>query len=198
MTAEPALPDSLAPTTIALAARLKAERASRGWSLAELAARTGVSRAMISKIERGEASPTAELLGRLAAGFNITLASLFTTPQAVAGPLKRRADQTEWRDPATGYLRRAVNAAFGAGDVEIVEVEFPARARVFFDNLRPSDVEQCVWVLDGTLDMTVGEVTHRLERGDSLSMRLDRPLVFANPTDRAIRYVVVLSKGRPQ
>ena len=90
-----------------------------------------------------------------------------------------------------------MSAAFGLGEVEIVEVEFPPAARVYFDNMRPSDVEQCVWVLDGTLDMTVGAQTHRLERGDSLTMRLDEPLVFHNPTGRAIRYVVVLSKARP-
>ena len=59
-----------------LAQRLRLERVSRGWSLAELAERSGASKATISKIERTEASPTAVVLVRLATAFDLTLAGL--------------------------------------------------------------------------------------------------------------------------
>ena len=59
-----------------IAARLLAERTSRGWNLEQLAERSGVSRAMISKVERGESSPTAAVLGRLSAAFGLTLSQL--------------------------------------------------------------------------------------------------------------------------
>src|SRR5690242_20447124 len=87
-----------------LAARLRAEREARGWSLSDLASRSGVSRAMISKIERGEASPTAALLGRLSGAFGLTLSTLLARAEGDAsgiGRVLRASAQPLWRDPAT-------------------------------------------------------------------------------------------------
>ena len=110
-----------------VAARIRGERASRRWSLDDLAERAGVSKAMISKIERGETSPTAALLGRLSAAFGITLSAFFADTAQHRGPV-RRAEQPVWRDPATGYIRRQV-AASPTIPVEMTEVELPARRR---------------------------------------------------------------------
>lgn len=177
-----------------LAARLKSARQSRGWTLDAFAAASGVSRAMISKVERAEVSPTAATLGRLAAGLGVSLASLFSDGKAAGEPLTRAASQPVWTDPATGYVRRNVSPS-GAG-VEIVDVLFPPGERVVFDNpwsARP--LSQQVWVLDGELDMTTGGVTHRLNTGDCLHMRLDTPTAFHNPTARPIRYAVIIHPG---
>src|SRR3977135_2289248 len=90
-----------------LAARLRALRSAAGLTLEALAESSGVSRSMISLIERGESSPTANVLDRLAAGLGVTMASLFDqNPKAEASPLARRADQESWTDPETGYTRR--------------------------------------------------------------------------------------------
>ncbi|MBV9522445.1 MAG: helix-turn-helix transcriptional regulator, partial [Alphaproteobacteria bacterium] len=87
-----------------LGARVKIEREARGWSLTDLAQRSGVSRAMINKVERGEASPTASLLGRLSGAFGLTLSTLLArTETNRAGRLVRAGDQARWTDPATGY-----------------------------------------------------------------------------------------------
>ena len=59
-----------------ISARIRIERESRGWSLSELAERAGASRAMIHKIERGESSPTASMLGRLSGAFGISMSTL--------------------------------------------------------------------------------------------------------------------------
>ena len=59
-----------------LGAKIEGERDRRGWSLRDLADRAGVSRAMISKIEHGQVSATAALLGRLAAAFDLSLSQL--------------------------------------------------------------------------------------------------------------------------
>jgi len=94
-----------------IAARVRALRAERGVSLEALAEACGVSRSMISLIERGETSPTAVVLERLATGLGVMLASLFDAPAAAApaDPVSRRAAQQAWRDPASGYLRRNVS-----------------------------------------------------------------------------------------
>jgi len=181
-----------------IAARVRELRAKRGLSLDGLAGRSGVSRSMISLIERGESSPTAVVLEKLAAGLGMVLASLFDPPAATAssrvGPLARRQDQPEWQDPASGYRRRSVSPPGVPQPMQIVEVHFPPRARVAFDNSeRGLRVHQQVWVLDGAIDVTVGEERHRLRKGDCLAMQLDRPTMFHNRTRQPARYAVVIA-----
>lgn len=178
-----------------LAARLKALRQQRALSLDALADRSGVSRSMISLIERGESSPTAVVLDRLAAGLGVTLASLFADEtNADATPLARRDDQRTWRDPATGYVRRNLSPAAYPSPIELVEVELPAGARVAYDHAsaRGVGVSQQIWLIAGRLALTVGDVTYVLDAGDCLAMRLDAPVAFHNPGTDTARYVVAL------
>ena len=73
------MPNDIGP---ALAARIRLERTSRDWSMEELAKRAGVSRAMISKIEREECSPTATVRGRLSGALGISMSSLLANAEA--------------------------------------------------------------------------------------------------------------------
>ena len=93
--------------TLAIARRLRAEREARGWTIADLAALSGVSKAMISKIERGEASPTASLLVKIAAAFGLPLSLLLARAEGEASRISRADDQQRWQDPESGYRRRA-------------------------------------------------------------------------------------------
>jgi transcriptional regulator with XRE-family HTH domain len=178
-----------------IGARIRDLRSQQGLTLDGLAERADVSRAMLSRIERGESSPTAQLMNKVCGGLGITLSALFAEPAAPASPLARREAQATWRDPATRYLRRNVSPPNTGSPIEIVEVEFPARRSVAFENMHLPNVEQHVWVLDGSLEMDVGGETFRLEQGDCLRMHLDQPLVFRNPTKRLVRYAVVLNRG---
>lgn len=185
-----------------IAARVRALRTARGLSLEALAAHSGVSRSMISLIERGESSPTAVILQKLAAAYGVVLSSLFdppadaprTAPAAPRGPVARRADQPAWRDPESGYVRRNVSPPAAPQPTRIVDVEFPAGARLAFDN-NGRDAETCqqLWILRGAMDITVGRTKHRLAEGDCLAMALDEPVMFHNPTRRTARYAVVIS-----
>lgn len=179
-----------------VADRLHRERDKRGWSLADLALQSGVSRAMISKIERAEASPTAELLNRLCAGLGITLSALFEAPAIPGGDgdLARRADQPEWRDPASGYVRRNLSPPASHAPFEIVEVIFPPGQRVVLESLRNSRIVQQIWLIEGEMSLGQGTRTWHLAPGDCLAMGLDQPIVFHNPGGRPARYAVVLTK----
>jgi transcriptional regulator with XRE-family HTH domain len=185
-----------------IADRVRELRAAQGLSLDALAGTCGVSRSMISLIERGETSPTAVVLEKLAAGLGVMLASLFDAPASAAlppgGPVARREDQPEWRDPASGYLRRNVSPPGVTQPMQIVEVRFPPGARVAFET-GPRDlrVHQQVWVLDGAMDVTLGAERHRLRAGDCLAMELDRPTMFHNPTRKPARYAVVIASEPP-
>ncbi len=177
-----------------IAARVRDLRASRGLTLEALAEGSGVSRSMISLIERGESSPTAVLLERLATGLNVPLASLFDARSASGAPIARRADQPRWRDPASGYVRRNVSPSGFPTPIQIVEVEFPRGARVAFDTgVRDIRVHQQVWVLEGAIDVSVGDDRHQLEKGDCLAFVLDRPVTFHNRANKAARYAVVIA-----
>ncbi len=178
-----------------IARRVRELRTVRGYTLDALAARSGVSRSMISLIERASASPTAVVLDKLAAGLGISLAGLFggDRDDAPAQPLARRAQQAEWRDPASGYVRRNLSPAGWPSPIQLVEVDFPPGARVAYDSGgRERVLHQQVWVISGRVDVTLGDALHALHEGDCLALRLDQPLIFSNPSPRPARYVVVI------
>ena len=177
-----------------IAQRVRELRVERGLSLDALATHCGVSRSMISLIERGESSPTAVLLEKLATGLNVSLASLFEPPQPSSSPVARLADQLAWRDPHSGYVRRNVSPSGVASPIQIVEVSFPPKARVAYESgAREPKIHQQVWVLEGCIDVTLGNEQHRLKAGDCLALDLDCPLTYTNPTRTTARYAVVLA-----
>jgi transcriptional regulator with XRE-family HTH domain len=180
-----------------IAERVRQLRAAQGLSLDALSGKSGVSRSMISLIERGESCPTAVVLEKLATALGVTLASLFDVPVtllAPSRPVARRDDQPQWQDPASGYRRRNVSPPGVLQPMQIVEVHFPPGARVAFENgARDSRVHQQVWVLEGAIDITVGKECHQLRQGDCLAMQLDRPTMFQNPTRKTARYAVVIA-----
>lgn len=176
-----------------IAGRVRELRAARGLSLEQLARASGVSRSMISLIERAETSPTAVVLEKLATGLDVTLATLFEAPARPTDPVSRRVDQAVWRDPASGYVRRNVSPGGALTPIQIVEVEFPAGAEVAYEtgSRRPLTHQQ-IWVLDGAIEVELGSDRYDLAAGDCLAHVLDRPITYRNRSGRAARYAVVL------
>jgi transcriptional regulator with XRE-family HTH domain len=177
-----------------IAARVRELRERGDFSLEDLAGRSDVSRSMISLIERGETSPTAVVLEKIAAGLGVTLGALFDDAAAPASPVSRAADRTRWKDPQSGYLRRNISPANFPSPIRIVEVDFPPGARVAYEtSARDFAVAQQIWVQAGAIEVTVGKVTHELGADDCLAMQLDAPVTFRNRTRKPARYIVVLS-----
>lgn len=177
-----------------IAARVRALRAEHGLSLDALAARSQVSRSMLSLVERGEASPTAVVLEKIATGLGVALASLFDDAAAPVDPVSRGANRLTWRDPQSGYVRRNISPANYPSPIRVVEVELPAGARVAYETAaRDAAIHQQIWVLDGAIEVGVGRATWRLEADDCLAMRLDQPTAFRNRTRKPARYVVVIA-----
>ncbi|UPY36857.1 XRE family transcriptional regulator [Sediminicoccus sp. KRV36] len=181
-----------------LAQRIRREREARGWSIAALATESGVSRAMISKIERAEASPTAALLGRLSGALGLTISALLARAEADAGGSRvtRAATQERWTDPETGYRRRALSPS--GTEPELVEVELPPGAHIAYPAASYRFLRgQVVWVLAGRLLIREGTQETELHPGDVLAYDLATPrdCEFNNPcgTDWC-RYVVTLTR----
>ena len=180
-----------------IAGRVRALRAELGLSLDALATKCGVSRSMLSLVERGESSPTAVVLDRIATGLGVPLASLFDDASAPPSPVARHADHTPWRDPESGYVRRNLSPAAYPSPIQLVEVVLPAGARVAYETgAREPRVHQQIWVLAGSLEVTVGDVAHRLAADDCLAMQLDAPITFRNRTRKPTRYLVALASER--
>jgi transcriptional regulator with XRE-family HTH domain len=179
-----------------IADRVAALRATRGLSLDALAKKCDVSRSMISLIERGEASPTAVVLDKLAVGLGVTLASLFEAPLPDASPVARRADQLQWTDPASGYTRRNISPPHYRSPLQIIEIDFPAGARVTYEaGLRDAKVQQQVWILEGSMELIFDGQHHRLEAGDCLAMQENQHIIFQNTSALPARYIVVVNTG---
>lgn len=180
-----------------IAERVRSLRSSADLSLEALAQRCDVSRSMLSLIERGESSPTAVVLEKIAAGLDVTLASLFDDAQAPESPLSQAVDRVPWRDPQSGYVRTNISPPNYPSPLQIVEVVLPPGAHVAYDNgLRVEHVHQQIWIQEGALELTVGRVVHRLSTGDCLAMQLDEPTAFRNRTRKPVRYIVVLATER--
>jgi transcriptional regulator with XRE-family HTH domain len=175
-----------------IAAGIRQRREMLAMSVNDLAIRSGVSRAMISKIERVEASPTAALLGRLCNALGITLSSLIASAEAApAFPIARATTQLVWRDPDTNLRRTMVSPVNSGSRVEIVRVELPPNAAVAYESQQISRYEQHVIVLDGTLALTTAGQHIKLEAGDCLYRQVGPAHRFANETRRMCRYLVV-------
>jgi transcriptional regulator with XRE-family HTH domain len=174
-----------------LAQRIRLERDARAWSLADLAARSGVAKASISKIERGEMSPSAGLLVRIAAAFDLTLAGLLLRAEGEKSRLTRAADQPAWRDPATGYVRRQV---FSRSDhpTELVHVELPSGRSVRFPAWSYVHTRHVVWVQKGVLSLSEGGVRHELHAGDSLGFGPPSEVIYENAGTSPCSYCVIL------
>lgn len=174
-----------------LAARLAELRARRGWSLDDLAERSGVSRSTLSRLERGEVSPTASLLGRLCSAYGWTASRLLADVES-APALVRAADQPVWRDDTSGFTRRSVSPPHPGLRAEIVEGTLDPGADIRYDAPTVPGLEQHVWILAGTLELTVDGHVHELAAGDCLRFRLWGATRFGNRGTTPVRYALAL------
>ncbi|MDH2591201.1 helix-turn-helix domain-containing protein [Acinetobacter nosocomialis] len=181
---------------IRIAHRIRELRLARGYTLDVLAARCQVSRSAISLIERGETSPTAVVLEKLANGLEVPLTKIFTneTTNPSPQPFIRRNEQVEWQDPETGYVRRTVSPPNLKLPFQIVEIEFPPHARITYEISESSKVvQQQLWVVEGQIDIQLGKNSYALGEGDCLAMQLDQPVIYSNNSSQVARYILVVS-----
>ncbi|GGX37952.1 helix-turn-helix domain-containing protein [Streptomyces chryseus] len=175
-----------------LADRLSALRVEQGWSLDDLATRTGVSRSTLSRLERAEISPTASLLGSLCAVYGRTMSRLLAEVESEPPQLVRADAQSVWRDEESGFTRRSVSPPHPGLRAELVEGVLRPGADIAYDGPPVPGIEQHIWVLEGALEITAGDDVHELRTGDCLRFRLWGPSRFRCPATTGARYVVTV------
>ena len=175
-----------------IAGRLKALRLERGWSLDELARRSNVSRATLSRLENAEVSPTASVLGKLCAVFGLTMSRLMHMVEGDFAPLLRRGAQPVWADASVGFRRRSVSPPAQNLAGEALECELDPATRIAYEGSPRPGLEHHLILIDGQLQVTVGGRTHDLRPGDCLRYQLFGPSAFATPKKCGARYLLFI------
>ncbi|MBC2879519.1 MULTISPECIES: helix-turn-helix domain-containing protein [Streptomyces] len=193
-TAEPQHGDDLAG---AFGGNVRRRREEAGLTLEQLSTRSSVSRAMLSKVERGEKSPTIGVASRIAHALDASLSDLIGAPAAAASGVAvamRENERPVFRDPETGFERHIVSAAPGAGRAEMVLHHLPAQISTGLLPAYPPGTEKQLLVLRGTLTVAIGGINETLHAGDSLFLQADADHGFANRTSAPCEYIMVISR----
>ncbi|MFC4061773.1 helix-turn-helix domain-containing protein [Planomonospora corallina] len=178
--------------TVRLATRLARLRTEHGWSLDDLARRTGISRSTLSRLERAEISPTAALLNRLCSAYGRTMSRLLAEVENTPSHLVRADQQTTWQDQASGFTRRAISPPHTGLRGEIIEGILRPGADISYDQPPVPGLEQHLWLLEGALHVTAGDHTHHLHPGDCLRFHLWGPSRFHCPGPLPARYALMI------
>lgn len=175
-----------------IAQRLKVLRVERNWSLDELARRSNVSRATLSRLENAEVSPTASVLGRLCAAYGMTMSRLMHMVEDSFAPLLRRDAQPVWTDPEIGFRRRSVSPPAQSLAGEVLECELGPGTRITYEHPPRLGLEHHLILTEGQLQVSVGEQTYDLRPGDCLRYQLFGSSAFETPEHCAAKYILLI------
>ncbi|KLN61585.1 XRE family transcriptional regulator [Kiloniella spongiae] len=175
-----------------LAERLRALRGEREWSLDELAGRSDISRATLSRIEKGEVSPTATVLGRLCAVYGMTMSRLMAMAEENYSPLVRRNDQVVWIDKETGLERRSVSPPSENLNCEVLDVRLKPGAEISYSSPPKNGLEHHLVLRDGVLEITIEAQSYQLQPGDCLRYKLHGANCFKADKNKGALYTLVV------
>ena len=175
-----------------IAQRIRSLRNERRWPLEELSARSGVSRATLSRIENCEGSPTATVLCKICTAFGLTLSRLMVQVEEGFFPLVPREEQMLWSDPETGYERRIVSPPAPGLAGEVIACRLKPGTRIAYDRPTRPGLEHHLVMSDGALMLTVDGVCHSLSPGDCLRYRHNGESLFETPAASGATYFLFM------
>jgi transcriptional regulator with XRE-family HTH domain len=178
-----------------LGRRIRAERARRGMTLQQLAAASGVSRSMLSEVERNSRTPTVIVLDRIATGLGTSIARLLADERPPATTVLRRADQPVARDPS-GWERRVLSPVLPGIEFELMRTTIEAHVDAGSFHAHGPGSREYLAVESGTLHVTLDAEGFELHAGDSIFYGGDQPHAFANPADEPCVYYLAMDIGR--
>ena len=175
---------------------LKTHRQNRSLTIQKLADASGVSRAMISKIERCDAMPTTSVLGKLAEALDTSISQLVGGPVTSSAVTVRSGDQPEYTDPNSGFVRRSLSPLYQGRGVDFVQNSLPPGQETEPFPSHRVGVEEHLFVQSGQLEVTVGSEIHKLSTGDFLFYPANQEHSFHNTgDDEAVFFIVIDGTG---
>jgi transcriptional regulator with XRE-family HTH domain len=174
-----------------LGQRVRALRRERGLTLDGLARRSGVSRAMISKLERGEKNPTLVVTAKVAEGLGVSLSRVVGVEERREVVMVRRERRMVMRDPETGFERQLLSPSFGGREIEFMRNVVPIGSTSGEFPPHRRGVTEYVVVERGRLRALLGSNEYFLERGDALYFEADVTHRFDNAGEGECSYYLV-------
>lgn len=164
--------------------KLKTTRADKGWSLDKASAETGVSKAMLGQIERGESSPTISTLWKIASGFGTSFSSFIEEISVHYKKPVYRTGKTKQLHPHDKKIRV----------MPIFPYEKSLNFEMFIIELLPGcehlspphkqGVIEHVVVVEGKMEVLVGGVWQKLSKGEGLRFSANQPHGYRNITSK--------------
>ena len=187
---------SARPPAVRFGARLRGARTGRRMSLADLAARSGVTAGFLSRVERDETSPSVASLVAICEALGLPVADLFTVPDTTVVRSGDRAAPDNL--PATAQVSDTLITPARAERVTVIEtVAAPGGSGGAELYTMPSQTEVC-FVLEGTVEVTVQDARFVLEAGDALTFAAAAPHTWRNAgASAAARVLWILAPGLP-
>ncbi|MCF6302177.1 MAG: XRE family transcriptional regulator [Devosiaceae bacterium] len=176
-----------------LAKRLQEARKGLGLSLEATAKLSGVSRSMLSQIERMESSPTVATLWSLTQALHVDFAGLLDGKEGEKSNIVElmRAHRTPTIDSqGEGCRIRILSPPGQAGQIEVYEIQFAANGMLTSEPHRQGCMEH-LSVLSGKLKVSVGEESAVLEKGDTLRYAADCAHAIISPETPATAILIV-------
>ena len=175
-----------------IAEHLKTLRAERGWSLQEVAQRSKVSRATLSRLENAEVSATAVVLGKLCAVYGLTMSRLMREVEEGFEPLVREKNQQVWTDRTIGFRRRLVSPPAKPLAGEAIVCELAPGTRIAYEAPPRPGLEHHLLLIDGQLAVTLDGHRYDVRAGDCLRYLLFGRSEFSTPNDRVAYYILFM------
>lgn len=174
--------------------RIRGERRRRDLTLAQLADASGVSRSMLSEVERGRRVPTVLVLDRIATGLRTSVARLLRDEQPARTVLLRHDEQTVARD-ASGWERRVLSPVLPGVEFEFMRTTIGPGVDAGVFQPHDAGAREYLAVEAGTLRLSLDGDEMELRRGDSIFYPGDCHHGFANPGAEPCVYYLAMELG---
>ncbi len=178
--------------------RIRALREGMGYSLRDLAERSGVSAPMLSQVERGETSPTLSVAGKIASGLELSLSQLLRLDEGGGSVAVVRADGRMRGGGVRGHSYEVVTPGLPGQRAEVsLHVLGPGAATGGPDDppMHEPGARETAVVTGGSLRLVCDGTTYDLHEGDSVTFDADLPHHFENPDGSEARFFAVVAAG---
>jgi transcriptional regulator with XRE-family HTH domain len=175
-------------TVSELGAKVARARGARGWSLAQLAQRAGVSAATVHKIEKGGMTPTIASLMKIASALGTSVAYFVDEPATPDVTVVRGDERAQVYTSKSGLDLRNLSGRYGGFAMAGAEAAVEPRADSGPTPMKHPG-EELVIVLEGEMEFVVDGDCHGVAAGDSIHFRASRPHSWRNPSDEPARVI---------
>jgi transcriptional regulator with XRE-family HTH domain len=177
--------------TMAVARTLQALRADRGWSLDQLATRSGVSKGVLVALEQGRSNPNLATLVRIGDAFGVPVTLLVDVGGEPAVRVSNPdASRVLWRGPSGG-TGTIIGATEPPWAVELWRWEVMP-GETFGGDAHAPATREMTWVESGTLTLTVAGERHTVSSGQCARFPGSRPHHYANEGDEPVSLTMVV------